>query len=161
MDVVVIPHKNGVTHYSGSPQFYIHRSPYVNAKGERRYTLHLGRHTVVVKIKTSTSLLGVEIKLSMVLHALWDRLEFEDPELFLYGGLVGWNATKIWEYSNARKNVLKTCARFGGYPEMYRADGRMICEYCGKTYLKHPMGGPDGSDGKFLNELCDGRLVKL
>jgi hypothetical protein len=155
--------KNGVSHLKTEPRFYIHRDPNLvtNAKGQTRYTIHIGSRKVVVPIKATTSRLGVEIKIGMVLAAVWERLEFEDPELFLYGGLVGWNNGKVWEYSQIRKNVMKTCAKYGGYPEMYRADGRMICEHCGKTYLRHPMGGPDGSDGKFLNLLCDGRLVKL
>lgn len=45
--------------------------------------------------------------------------------------------------------------------EWPRCGGDVICELCGKTYYKHPLDGPDGYDGKFLNRICDGRLVKL
>jgi hypothetical protein len=42
-----------------------------------------------------------------------------------------------------------------------RVSGDMVCEQCGKTFYKHPLDGPEGFQGKFLNRLCDGRLVKL
>jgi hypothetical protein len=42
------------------------------------------------------------------------------------------------------------------------ADGRCICDLCGKLYYDHPLGGPFGwQDRQWLHRLCDGRLVKL
>ena len=48
----------------------------------------------------------------------------------------------------------------------YRASGECICETCGKTYYRHPMGGPfTESMGyerrQWLHRLCNGDLVKL
>jgi hypothetical protein len=46
--------------------------------------------------------------------------------------------------------------------EPIRADGRCICEICGKEYLKHQFSEHKSSDGEpYLNRLCDGTLVKL
>lgn len=46
--------------------------------------------------------------------------------------------------------------------EFRRASGRMVCQQCGRIYYLHPLGGPLGFDGNmFLNQLCDGTLVKL
>lgn len=42
-----------------------------------------------------------------------------------------------------------------------RVGGDVVCDQCGKTYYQHPLDGPEGMDGKFLNRICDGRLVKL
>lgn len=43
-----------------------------------------------------------------------------------------------------------------------RVGGDCVCDQCGKTYYQHPLDGPPGWQGeKFLNRLCDGRLVKL
>lgn len=41
------------------------------------------------------------------------------------------------------------------------AGGDVVCDQCGKRYGAHPLDGPEGYDGKFLNRICDGRLVKL
>lgn len=47
-------------------------------------------------------------------------------------------------------------------PEFRRASGACICPVCGKEYRQHPLGGPKGwQDEQFLNELCNGDLVKL
>jgi len=46
----------------------------------------------------------------------------------------------------------------------YRASGECICDICGKTYYKHKQYAPSGltNDGvPWLNELCNGDLVKL
>lgn len=46
----------------------------------------------------------------------------------------------------------------------YRAGGDVICEICGKKYYDHKMYLPSGktNDGyPWLNELCNGNLVKL
>lgn len=45
--------------------------------------------------------------------------------------------------------------------EWMYASGQVVCELCGKEYWEHPLDGPEGYDGKFLNRICDGRLVKL
>lgn len=47
--------------------------------------------------------------------------------------------------------------------EIFRADGRCICEICGKEYWKHPFSEHvDYATGEpYLNVLCDGCLVKL
>lgn len=50
----------------------------------------------------------------------------------------------------------KAMRRKVGVPDFYRADSRMICELCGKTYLKHPL-----DEAGVLNVLCNGDLVKL
>lgn len=42
-----------------------------------------------------------------------------------------------------------------------RVGGDVVCDQCGKTFYRHPLDGPDGFDGKFLNRLCSGQLVKL
>ena len=47
-------------------------------------------------------------------------------------------------------------------PEFTRASGDCVCEVCGKEYWRHEMATEIvGSDGPFLNRLCNGRLVKL
>ena len=46
----------------------------------------------------------------------------------------------------------------------YRAGGDVICEICGQTYYNHPEYLPSAktNDGvPWLNELCNGELVKL
>lgn len=46
----------------------------------------------------------------------------------------------------------------------YRAGGDVICEICGKSYYAHKQYIPSGktNDGMpWLNELCNGDLVKL
>lgn len=49
-----------------------------------------------------------------------------------------------------------------GRAEFRRASGACICPVCGKEYRQHPLGGPVGwQDEQFLNELCNGDLVKL
>jgi hypothetical protein len=45
--------------------------------------------------------------------------------------------------------------------EWSRVGGGCVCLLCGKTFYRHPLDGPEGYDGKFLNRICDGRLVKL
>lgn len=46
--------------------------------------------------------------------------------------------------------------------EIFRADGRCICEICGKEYYKHPFSEHrDWNDEPYFNVLCDGSLVKL
>jgi hypothetical protein len=43
-----------------------------------------------------------------------------------------------------------------------RADGRVVCEKCGKPYNKHPhTEHRDFNGDPWLRELCDGSLVKL
>ena len=54
----------------------------------------------------------------------------------------------------------------GSWPaDFVRAGGDVVCEECGKKYIDHPMyKGEDGLDWEgrpFLNQLCDGKLVKL
>lgn len=37
-----------------------------------------------------------------------------------------------------------------------------VCNRCGFQYIDHPLDGPWSYEGqRFLNRLCDGRLVKL
>ena len=46
----------------------------------------------------------------------------------------------------------------------YRASGECICDICGKTYYQHKEYASSGltNDGvPWLNELCNGDLVKL
>jgi hypothetical protein len=47
----------------------------------------------------------------------------------------------------------------------YRCNGDMICDICGKSYDRHPLSELSARvsyDGvPFLNELCNGELVKL
>lgn len=46
--------------------------------------------------------------------------------------------------------------------EFIRADGRCICEACGKEYWRHPFSEHRSwMNEPFLNRLCDGTLVKL
>jgi len=48
--------------------------------------------------------------------------------------------------------------------ESYRSSGDCICEICGKNYYRHKSYEPSGktNDGvPWLNELCNGDLVKL
>lgn len=42
-------------------------------------------------------------------------------------------------------------------PPWYRTSGQLICEKCGKEYYDHP----EYEDYKWLNQLCNGDLVKL
>jgi hypothetical protein len=50
-----------------------------------------------------------------------------------------------------------------GEPWFERASGDVLCETCGKKYYDHPMyrKALDWNGNAVLNELCDGRLVKL
>ena len=46
----------------------------------------------------------------------------------------------------------------------YRANGECICNICGKTYHQHKQYEPSGLTNNgisWLNELCNGDLVKL
>jgi hypothetical protein len=49
-----------------------------------------------------------------------------------------------------------------GNEEIIRADGRCICQICGKKYIKHNFSYHlDSNREPYLNVLCDGTLVKL
>lgn len=49
-----------------------------------------------------------------------------------------------------------------GEEEFFRADGRCICDICGKEYRKHPFSDHlSYNQEPYLNKLCDGTLVKL
>jgi len=46
----------------------------------------------------------------------------------------------------------------------FRASGYVTCDICGKIYYDHPAYIPSGKTNNgipWLNELCDGKLVKL
>lgn len=50
----------------------------------------------------------------------------------------------------------------GDEREAHRAGGDVVCPQCGFVYYDHPQDGePDNNGDKYLNRLCDGRLVKL
>lgn len=48
--------------------------------------------------------------------------------------------------------------------DCYHACGDCICDVCGKKYNRHPLYKPSGKTNRgqpWLNELCNGDLVKL
>lgn len=69
------------------------------------------------------------------------------------------------EYCAAGHRVCCTCLTESGdayrvtVPELkfYRADGRIDCTVCGKTYSRHPM----YPLFPFVHIICNGDLVKL
>jgi hypothetical protein len=50
-----------------------------------------------------------------------------------------------------------------GGPEIYRADGDMVCNQCQHTYYQHPLDREirDDHDQPFIHRLCNGDRVKL
>ena len=74
-----------------------------------------------------------------------------------------------WCWQHGVDRALEPDSRMGpaichdgkAYPDAGRASGQAVCQ-CGKEYRDHPMFGLLGyRDQPFLNQLCDGTVVKL
>jgi hypothetical protein len=64
--------------------------------------------------------------------------------------------------NNPFKNIAAETMTQENPPEFRRTSGSVICKVCGKEYRRHPHSDDrDWNGDPFLNELCDGSLVKL
>ena len=70
----------------------------------------------------------------------------------------------LWEERQRLANTPLTNEEDQRMIQSYRAGGDVLCKQCGKKYYDHPPYMPSGKTNNgmpWLNELCNGKLVKL